>query len=121
MATYSKVKLSGAASTNVPYKFNATQHVIHQAGAGTTTLDEVWLWISNAADTDSLVLAVSPTASPVYSTSPARYFRGIIPANTTMLILSGIIITDSATIYLDDLNGSESAVGAFGYVNRITP
>ena len=115
MATYSKQLLSG--STNgkqikvVATSGTGTQ--IHTAVAGTTGLDEVWLYAMNT-DTTSRKLTIQWGGT----TSPDDLIELTIPAESGYtLVVPGMLIQNSLVIRAFAATANVIVIG--GYVNRV--
>jgi hypothetical protein len=112
MATYEKVKLSGAGTTNAAINTTyGSDMLIHATGTSSTILDEVWLWVSNTDADYSAEITVGPV-------------RALIPPRTTILVIPGHPISGTGSaatqIRFNDISLSATTL-TFGYVNRITP
>ncbi len=90
--------------------------LIHTAVSGTTSFDEIWLYVNNVADPSSgdgfLVIewgAASPSAVDLRMPGEA----GLI------LVIPGLVLNNSGTIRVYE--ALPPALRIFGYVNRITP
>ena len=118
MATYTRLLLSG--STNgrqIPVAATATAGtLIHTAVTGTTSFDEIYLWVSNVTATErTLVIEWGGVTNPgdhLVSALP-------IPANcprfnicTGEVLNNGLIVRAFASV--------TNALNMGGYVNRIT-
>jgi|TARA_R110000824_G_scaffold124182_1_gene282448 hypothetical protein len=116
MATYSKVKLSGGTTgKNIKVVPTATAGTtIHTAVAGTSDLDEVWLYACNTDSTDrKLTIEYGGVASPddlteVTITAEAGWVL-VCPG---LLLQNGLVIKAFAA--------AANVVMINGYVNRIT-
>lgn len=116
MATNTKVILSG--STNgQPVKVvgtaTGTATAVHTVAAGTTTLDEVWIFANNVH-----TATVKLTIEFGGKTAPNNTIVKYIPANTGLdLIISGLVLNNglAITAFADVAN----VVILSGYVNRI--
>jgi hypothetical protein len=116
MATYSKKLLSG--STNgkgIKVAATATAGtVIHTAVAGTSSLDEVWLYAHNTSAT-----AVKLTLEWGGVAAPDDHIEINIGAEGTGLILvaPGILLQNGLIVRA--FAGTGNVINIFGYVNRI--
>ena len=116
MATFTKVLLSG--STNgkgVKIAATATAGtLIHTAVAGTSSLDEVWLYANNTSAT-----AVKLTLEWGEATSPDGHIEVNIGAEGTGMILvaPGILLQNGLVVRA--FAGTANVLNIFGYVNRI--
>jgi|TARA_R110000851_G_scaffold30928_2_gene84013 hypothetical protein len=116
MATYSKVLLSGGTTgKNIKVVPTATAGTtIHTAVAGTSDMDEVWLYACNTDAADvKLTIEYGGVASPddlteVTITAEAGWVL-VCPG---MLLQNGLVIKAFA--------GTGNVVMINGYVNRIT-
>ena len=116
MATFTKVLLSG--STNgkgVKIAATATAGtLIHTAVAGTSSLDEVWLYANNTSAT-----AVKLTLEWGEATAPDGHIEVNIGAEGTGMILvaPGILLQNGLVVRA--FAGTANVLNIFGYVNRI--
>lgn len=117
MATYSKIKLSGtpADGRNVKVAATATAGtLIHTAVAGTSDLDEIWLYACNTDSTDrKLTIEYGGVAAPddlteVTITAEAGWVL-VCPGT---LLQNGLIVRAFAA--------AANVVNINGFVNRIT-
>jgi hypothetical protein len=117
MATYSKIKLSGtpADGRNIKVVPTATAGTtIHTAVAGTSDLDEIWLYASNTDGTDrKLTIEYGGVATPddlteVTITAEAGWVL-VCPG---LLLQNGLIVKAFAA--------AANVIMINGYVNRIT-
>ncbi len=117
MATYSKVKLSGtpADGRNVKVAATATAGtLIHTAVAGTSDLDEIWLYACNTDSTDrKLTIEYGGVAAPddlteITITAEAGWVL-VCPGT---LLQNGLIVRAFAA--------AANVVNINGFVNRIT-
>ena len=116
MATYSKVLLSGSTQGKaIKVVQTATAGTtIHTAVAGTSDLDEIWLWAVNA-DTSArkLTLEWGEATAPdgnIEVTIPAE--SGLVLVTPGLLLQNGLVVKAFAA--------SANVVLIHGYVNRIT-
>ena len=116
MATYSKQLLSGS-TTGKNIKVAATASAgttIHTAIAGTSDMDEIWLYACNTDSSDrKLTIEYGGTTSPddlseIELTAEAGWVL-IVPG---MLLQNGLVVKAFAA--------SANVVNINGYVNRIT-
>jgi hypothetical protein len=117
MATYEKVKLSGAGITNSAiFASQAMETLVHATGVGSTVLDEVWLWATNEHS--------SQTARIELEIGSVLRMKTEIPPMTTVLLLAGHPISGTGSgaeqIKVND-SFYQGNPFLFGYVNRITP
>ncbi len=116
MAVFDKRELS--ASTNGrPIKVVATSSTgttIHTAVAGTTNLDEIWLYAVNSDTTDrKLTLEWGGTTAPddlIEETIPAE--GGLFLVAPGLLLQNGLLVTAFAA--------TANVILIHGFVNRIT-
>jgi hypothetical protein len=120
MATFTKLQLSGASAFNAPIGVSNSGGMgmattLHATGTSNTTLDEVWIWCANDTATDATDIRVRFAGGN-------NYFKGTVPANTTVLLLGGIILKGdgSSVATLEGWEGGSTTVSFFGYVNRIS-
>lgn len=121
MATYSKVKLSGAQSNNAPipvsFAFIGSPMDIHSTEISSTILDELWLWISNS----------STTTSDTYKLRVAGqdFIQFDLEPKTTLLVCGGVVFSGDGsnvtTVSIENMTMNGSFAVMYGYVNRITP
>ena len=116
MATYSKVKLSGGTTgKNVKVVATATAGTtIHTAVAGTSDLDEVWLYACNTDSTDrKLTIEYGGVTSPDDLTEVTIAAEaGWVLVCPGLLLQNGLVIKAFAA--------AANVVMINGYVNRIT-
>jgi len=117
MATYSKVKLSASDDgRNISITSNSAGSpvTIHQAGAGTTNMDEVWVYACNTSAS-----AVVFTVQYGDATDQDDYIELALPADSGMtLIVPGFLLMDSR--YVKAHAATANVINVNGYVNRIT-
>lgn len=121
MATYTKVKLSGADALNTPFDSSTGSWVtVHQTGTSSTTLDEIWLWVSNYDQVNTASMSMRFYRDDLGLAFP--FSRFTIPPQTTLLVLSGHISSGNGSTY-SKLQVFETSADTYiyGYVNRITP
>lgn len=113
MASFSKEFLS--ASTNGrPVKVVATATagtLIHTAHA--TAKDEIWAWATNTDTVDRLL-----TIEFGGTTSPDDKIQHIIPANGTVLVVAGGILSGGLAMRM--FAAAANVVTIHGFVNRIS-
>ena len=116
MATYAKVKLSGGTTgKNIKVVSTATAGTtIHTAVAGTSDLDEVWLYACNTDSTDrKLTIEYGGVTSPDDLTEVTIAAEaGWVLVCPGLLLQNGLIIKAFAA--------AANVVMINGYVNRIT-
>lgn len=117
MATYTKVKLSTAPTYGRAAEVATYAAPIHVTTTSATTIDEIWLWVSNVTAADQDIILYGGDGSGGYD----PWSTLTVPARTTMLVLPGAILTgdgsSSGSIYGESLGFQ--ALWYFGYVNRI--
>jgi hypothetical protein len=116
MATYSKVKLSGGTTgKNIKVVPTATAGTtIHTAVAGTSDLDEVWLYACNTDSTDRKL-----TIEYGGATSPDDLTEVTIAAEAGwVLVCPGLLLQNGLVIKA--FAAAANVVMINGYVNRIT-
>ena len=115
MATLSKVKLSDSTSgRGVLVVATATPGTdIHTAVAGSSDIDEIWLWASNFDTT-----AITLTLEWGDVTSPNDLFESVIQPNETVLVAPGWILNGGLDVAA--FASVASKISVIGYVNRIT-
>ena len=116
MATYSKELLS--ASTNgKAIKVTATATagtLIHTAVAGTSSLDEIWLYAVNSSAS-----LVKLTLEWGEATAPDGNIEQNVPAESgLMLLVPGLVLQNGLTVKA--FAGTGSVITIAGYVNRAT-
>jgi len=116
MATYSKVKLSGGTTgKNIKVVPTATAGTtIHTAVAGTSDLDEVWLYACNTDSTDrKLTIEYGGVTSPDDLTEVTIAAEaGWVLVCPGLLLQNGLVVKAFAA--------AANVVMINGYVNRIT-
>ena len=116
MATYSKQLLSGGTNgKNIKVAATASAGTtIHTAVAGTSDMDEVWLYACNTDSTDrKLTIEYGGTTSPDdLSEITIGAEAGWVLIVPGMLLQNGLIVKAFAA--------SANVVNINGYVNRIT-
>lgn len=115
MATFSKLPLSG--STNgkfINISASATPGTaIHTAAAGTSGLDEVWLYASNSG-----AAAVKLTVEYGGVTSADQIEITISPESGLVLVSPGLVLNNGLSILA--FAGTASVISISGYVNRVS-
>ena len=120
MGTISKVLLSGS-NQGKPILVAATGTTgttIHTTLASSTTIDEVWLYATNSANTQTnltIEYGATGTGNEVSVGIPSRSGLSIVCPGT---ILTGDGATGST---ISAFASVANVVGILGYVNRITP
>lgn len=117
MATYTRQLLSGSTNGRViPVAATATPGtLIHTAVSGTSSFDEIYIWVSNVTGT-----AATLTLEWGGVTDPGDHMVKAysIPANSgPVLISAGKVLQNSLVVRA--FSGTASALNIFGYVNRI--
>lgn len=116
MATYSKVLLSGSTQgKQIKVVQTATAGtLIHTAVAGTSDLDEVWLYAVNSSAS-----AVKLTIEWGQADAPDGNIEQTIAAESGLvLIVPGLLLQNELTVKA--FAGSANVVLVSGFVNRIT-
>ena len=117
MATFSKVLLSGGTTgKNILVVATASAGtLIHTAVAGTSDLDEVWLFAQNTDSTDrKLTIEWGGTSAP-----GDLIFEGTIPAESGLInIVPGVLLQNGLVIR--GFAAAASVVVVNGFANRIT-
>ena len=123
MATFTKVKLSGAGTTNGPIcAYGGTPGgsvTLHTTGTSSSVLDEVWIyaWSQYGAD---MYLDFEINGVTAFSSNFNVYANGL---NTPQLVIPGFVLsgdgTTGTTIKVVDQQFS-GIVYIMGYVNRIS-
>jgi hypothetical protein len=113
MATYSKVLLSG--STNGKgIKIASTSTAVHAAIAGTSSIDEIWLYAVNSSAAD-----VKLTLEWGGTTDPDDTIESTITAESGLtLIAPGIPLQNG--LIVNAKGATTNVILIHGYVNRIT-
>ena len=119
MASISKVLLSG--STNgKPIKLTDTAssvntdagYLVHTAVAGTTDIDEVWIYASNTHTG-----AVTLTLEWGGVTSPDDHIKAVINPNETVLVAPGLPLQNG--LHIKAFASVADKLILFGYANRM--
>jgi len=116
MATYSKHLLSGSTQgKQIKVVQTATAgDTIHTAVAGTTNLDEIWLWAFN-----SQAASVKLTIEWGEATAPDGNVEVTIPGESGLqLIIPGLLLQNELVVKA--FASVANVVMLTGYVNRIT-
>jgi hypothetical protein len=114
--TFTKIVPSGS-TTGMGIKVVAVATLgtlFHQAGAGTTNFDEIWLWLFNS-DTASHVVTIEFGDA----TAPDHNIVIVVPPKAGLICaIPGLVLQNSlsVTVFADAAN----LVTMSGYVNRIT-
>jgi hypothetical protein len=106
--------IPSASTDGEPIKIAATSTpgtLFHTANA--TALDEIWMFITNTSATARLV-----TIEYGDATSPDHNILVSAPADDTVLVLAGTVLTNSKTVKA--FAAAANVVNMFGYVNRLT-
>ena len=113
MATYSKQLLSG--STNGKgIKIANTSTTVHTAVAGTSDIDEIWLYAVNSSGSD-----VKLTVEWGGTTDPDDHIEVTITAEAGLtLVAPGIPLQNGLIVKAK--GGTTNGILIHGYVNRIT-
>jgi hypothetical protein len=115
MATYTKVILSGS-TDGTPTLIAATTgsgDIVHTAIAGTSSLDEIWLYANNTS-TSPVLLTVQ------YGGTTTQYLKPITlaPQSGDVLIVAGLLLQNSLVVRA--IAATASVITISGYVNRIS-
>lgn len=113
--TFSKVLLTGG-TNGKPIKIVATATtgtIIHTAVAGTSSMDEIWLWAFNSDTVDRvLTLEFGGTTAPDQNIVLNIPFKaGLVLAVPGLLLQNSLVLTAFA--------GTANVITINGYVNRI--
>ena len=117
MATYSKQLLSG--STNgknikIAGTSGGSGTTIHTAVAGTSDMDEVWLYATNTSGSDVLLtIEWGETTDP-----DGRSSQTITSLAGQTLVIAGLLLQNGLAI--SAYAGTTNVINVNGYVNRIT-
>ena len=115
MATYSKELLSGSTQgKGILVAETATAGTtIHTAVAGTTDIDEIWLYAVNAHSAD-----IKLTLEWGEATEPNGNIEIIVPAEEgLMLLVPGLLLQNG--LIVKAFAGTANEIVIHGYVNRI--
>lgn len=117
MATYTRALLSGSTNGRViPVAGTGTPGtLLHTAVAGTSSVDEIWLWVSNVTGA-----AATLTVEFGGVTDPGDHLcKGLsIPPNSPPIpIAMGICLQNGLVVRA--FSGTASALNISGFVNRI--
>jgi hypothetical protein len=116
MATISKVILSGSTNglpISVTGADSANAVDIHDAGSGTSNLDEVWLWATNVSSTVTARLVIE-----FGSADEDQNIVCMVNPSETIAVVPGIPLCNSKEI--EAFASVGDLINIFGYVNRIT-
>ncbi len=118
MASYSRTLLSGSTNGRViPVVATATAGtLIHTAIAGTTSFDEVYLWVSNAS-----AAAATLTIEWGGVTDPGDHMTKAlsIPANSPPIpIVTGQVLNNALVVRA--FSGTTAVLNISGFCNRIS-
>ena len=119
MATLSKILLSGCTQgTGIKLTDTGTSgntdagYVVHRGVAGTSDIDELWVWASNV-HTAAVVLTVE-----FGGTDTDDKIMATIQPDETVLVVPGLPIQNE--LYVKAFASAANVINVFGYVNRIT-
>jgi len=115
MATYSKELLSGSTQgKGILVAATATAGTtIHTAVAGTTDLDEIWLYAVNAHSAD-----IKLTLEWGEATEPNGNIEQTVPAESgLMLLVPGLLLQNGLVVKA--FAGTANEIVIHGYVNQI--
>ena len=116
MATYSKELLSGSTEGKgiLVVATSTAGTTIHTAVAGTTDIDEIWLYAVNTHSAD-----IKLTLEWGEATEPNGNIEITVPAEEgLMLLVPGLLLQNS--LVLKAFAGTASEIVIHGYANRIT-
>ena len=115
MATYTKKLLSGSTdgTPTTVIATTGTGDLIHTAVAGTSSLDEIWLYANNTS-TSPVLLTVQ------YGGTTTQYLKPITlaPQSGDVLIVAGLLLQNSLVVRA--IAATASVITISGYVNRIS-
>jgi hypothetical protein len=117
MSAITKALLSG--STNgrsiKVVQTSSSGTTIHTAPAGTTTLDEIWLFALNTSPADvNLTIEFGGTSAPDDEMNVTlKAYQGLILVVPGLLLNNGLVVKAWASV--------TNVIIMNGYVNRITP
>jgi hypothetical protein len=119
MATFEPLMLSGS-SNGLPIPVAATATpgtLVHTAIAGTTSRDEIYLWVSNVTgSTATLTLEWGGTTAPTNHLVTAM---SVPPNSPPIPIAPGVALRNSLNVRA--FSGTASALNLTGYCLRFTP
>ena len=114
MATYSKIKLTGASdglNNKIASETAGSGDVVHAAHA--TALDEIWLYACNTSTSD-----VKLTIEWGATSDDERLTEVTIGAEAGwVLVIPGLLLSNSKIVYA--FAGTANVINVNGYVNRI--
>lgn len=117
MATMSKVLLSGSVNGlahKVSSNSSGSATVVHTAGAGTSNLDEIWLWANNTSASDVKLTIEWGTA-----TAADGNVEVTITAEAGLVqVIPGLILNNAKDIQV--FAATANVILITGFVNRIT-
>ena len=115
MATIAKLKLSDSTSGRGIKVSETTSggQDIHTAVAGSSDIDEIWLWASNLHTG-----VVTLTLEWGGATSPDDLFKTVLQPNETVLVAPGWILNGGLDVAA--FASVDDVISITGYVNRIT-
>ena len=117
MAIYSRVLLSGSTNGRViPVVATATPGtLIHTAVSGTTSFDEIYLWVANVTGTAAtLTIEWGGVGDPGDHLAKAY---SIAANSNTIVVANGPCLNNSLIVRA--FSGTASALNISGFVNRI--
>lgn len=109
MSSFSKHILSGSANGK-PIECSTAGAVIHTAGAGTGTIDEVYVWAFNTSSADYAI-----TVKYGATTSAATYQETITAKSGLQMVIPGLPLNNGLAVNAY----ATGSVKCVGYVNRI--
>tara|TARA_B100000678_G_C18166957_1_gene485491 strand:- start:294 stop:656 length:363 start_codon:yes stop_codon:yes gene_type:complete len=120
MATYTKVALSEGTNglgVQITSTSNSSPTTIHNAPSGTTSWDEIWLWVVNND-------ALNDDEAFTINWGDANYSKWTVEETISVgsglkLVVPGLILQNSQSLF-GWASVDNTALTVFGYVNRIT-
>lgn len=112
VTTFSKVVPSGS-TDGQSIKVTATATAgttFHTAHA--TDKDEIWMWLNNTSASDVLA-----TVEFGGATAPDQNIKMTVPANSIILMIPGLILTNSKTVKV--FAATTNVINMTGFINRI--
>jgi hypothetical protein len=106
------IKITTTASDGTGDGGLSNANPIHAAVAGTTDIDEVWLYASNT-DTSAIVLTIEFGGT----TSVTDTIVTTVAASSTELVVPGLIIQNGLNIRA--FAATNNKISIFGFVNRL--
>lgn len=116
MATYSKQFLSGSVNGKailVSGTATASANTIHTAVAGTSSLDEIWLYAVNTSNSN-----VKLTIEYGETTSPNGHIEVTVLAEAgAVCVVPGFLLQNSLVVKA--FAGTTNVITLYGFVNRV--